>query len=287
MTGSARRVSGAAEPFSPRLLLARALLAASIGLRNAARRLGAGGNADAQPAPAGGARPFGLGQLPGALFTRGAVFRGFLLKDLYFSLPLIVGAFLTAALALGLLKLAGAYFAAFIVMFCAGSAPAAFLVLFLIHGERQERSHLFALSLPISPARYMFVKVLAVTMAYAVPWVVLGAGVELLLLRTPLGSGLLPYSTITWLFVLDQYFMLLAVTVISPTVGTVIAAMILFNISPTFFFYYLSTNLITATPGAVAVWSPNVLRVIAGELTAAAVFLALTLWGVMRQRDQT
>jgi hypothetical protein len=215
------------------------------------------------------------------------VFRGFLLKDLYFSLPLIVGAFLTAALALALLKLANAYFASFIVMFCAGAAPAAFLCLLLIHGERQERSHLFALSLPISPARYMLTKVLAVTIAYAVPWVVLGAGVELLLLRMPMGSGLVPYSTITWLFVLDQYFMLLVVSVIRPTAATVTAAMILFNTSPSLFFYYLSTNRITPTPGTVAVWSPDVLKVISIELVAAAVFLALTLWGASRHRDQT
>jgi hypothetical protein len=219
--------------------------------------------------------------------TRTAVFWGFLLKDLYFSRFLILGAFVIAAAALVLFKLASAYFAAFIVMFCAGAVPAAFLCMFLVAGERQERSHLFALSLPISPARYMLAKVLAVTIAFVAPWVVLGVGAALVLANMPLGAGLLPYGTLTWLFVLDQYFMLLAVTVASQSTAAVIVAMIVFNLAPSFFFYYLGTNSITATPAAVAVLSPNVLRVLTTELAAAAVLFALTLWSVFRQRDQT
>jgi hypothetical protein len=214
------------------------------------------------------------------------VFWGFLLKDLYFSRVLIAAAFITAAIALALFKLAGAYFAAFIVMFCAGSAPAAFLCLGLIFGERQERAHLFSLSLPISPARYMLAKVLAITCAFVGTWLLLGGGTALLLEGMPLGAGLLPYSVATWLFVLDQFCLLLAVGAASQSGAVMVGAMLFYNISPAFFFYYMGANEITAAPGAIAVWTPQVQRVITSELAIVAALLALTLWCVFRQKDQ-
>jgi ABC-2 type transport system permease protein len=269
----------------PRLVLARALLGASIGLRNLARRLegrtpGAG---SAARAPAGVAIPAAVAA---ACPTRNAVFLAFLLRDLYFSRACIVMAFITAAAALALDKLAGAHFAAFIAMYCAGSAPAAFLCLLLVFGERQERSHLFALSLPISPARYLLAKVLAVSIAFLGTWLLLGAATALLLASMPLGAGLLPYSTATWLFVLDLFCMLLAITAASQSVGVVVAANVAYNIAPAFFFYYIGTISITAQPAAVAVWSPQARWLITAEMAAVVMLFALTFWSVLRPRDQ-
>lgn len=277
MTESLPRASGARELRVARLHIARALLAASIWLRNIARRLGAEGHVD----------PRSLAQVPARDAvaahlqpTTGAVFRGFLVKDLLLSWPLIAMGFLIAGLAL-VLVLGGAYFAAFIAMFCAGAVPAAFLCMVLVFGERQERSHLFMLSLPISPARYLLAKVSALTIAYAVPWVVLGGAAVVLLARVPSGPGLLPYALIAWLFVLDQYCMLLAAAIVSQSAAMV--AMIAFNVLPSFFFYYIGNPVMK--PGAVAVWSPYALRVIAIELAIAAALFAMTLWCASRPRD--
>jgi len=213
------------------------------------------------------------------------VFWGLVRKDLYFSRLVMVGAFLTAAIGLGAQMLGGS-FAAAILLFCAGAAPAAFLCIFLISAERQERSHLFALSLPISPSRYLLAKVLAVTTAFAVPWALLGLGICLLLAISPASAGLLPYFTVVWLFVLDQYCALLSVMVASQSAAVVTAAMVMFNVSPSLFFYYIA-RWANPEPSAVVVWTAYELRIVTIELGVAAACFALTLWCVLRQRDQT
>jgi hypothetical protein len=219
-----------------------------------------------------------------------SVIRAYVLKDLYFSRVIIAGAFLAAAVALGLFEV-GASSAALILIFSAAAAPAALLCLFLIFGERQGRAHLFDLSLPISPAQYMLAKVLAITSAFAVPWVVLGAGVTLLLLLQsgPSGAALLPYATTVWLFVLDEYCLILSVCVASQSAAAMMTAMIVFNLAPALFFAYVAPAAkpaLTAGRSAAAVWSPHLLWIVEMELAVAAALFAVVLRCVFRQQDQ-
>jgi ABC-2 type transport system permease protein len=287
MSGSMPKALAFKERHGTRPVIARGLLFMSVALRQAARRLHTGGDRGTghPPAPPSAAHSLREGDGPHRGGRRNAVFWAFLRKDLYFSFPLIAGAFAAGGVALGLLKL-GATFAAGFILFCAAAAPAPFLCMFLIAGERQERSHLFALSLPISPVRYMLAKVLAVSIAYAVAWLGLGAGTVLWLASAPLGAGLLPYLTVVWLFVLDQYCGMLAVFVARQSVATSIAAMIVFNTSPALFFNYVAHD-VPAGPGAVAVWSPYALQLVTIELAVAAAFFAMTLWAVSRHREQS
>jgi ABC-2 type transport system permease protein len=218
-----------------------------------------------------------------------SVLRSFVLKDLYFSRWIVAASFVVALLAYGLAAVGGT-FAAFILLFCAGAAPATFLCLFLISGERKERSHLFALSLPISPERYLLAKVLALSSAYILPWAALGLITLLLAFVLPHHMGIVPYATLTWLFVLDQYAMMLAVTVSSRSEAAAVVAMIVFNISPAFFFYYMSrvASIGGVNPtAAVAVWSPVAMIITAIEILVALLLFAVVFWSVFHQKDQT
>ena len=218
-----------------------------------------------------------------------SVLKSFVLKDLYFSRWIVAASFVVALLAYGLAA-GGGTFAAFILLFCAGAAPATFLCLFLISGERKERSHLFALSLPISPAHYLLAKVLALSAAYALQWTVVGLVTLVFGFILPHHMGIAPYAAITWLFILDQYAMMLAVTVSSRSEGAAVAAMIVFNISPAFFFYYMARipSIGGANPLApVAVWSPAVITAGGIEIVVALLLIAVVFWSVFHQQDQT
>lgn len=269
---------------SGRRLIARALLSLAAALRKAARRLDAAGAADAGSAPDIPAAVIDASQPSRARLKPDAVFWGLVRKDLYASRLIIVAAFVTAAAGSALQSMGGEL-AAIVLVYCAIAAPAAFLCLMLISGERQERSHLFALSLPISPARYLLAKVVSVTTAFAVPWGLLGAGIAVRLATSPQYVSSLPLTAVVWLFVLDLYCGLLWVVVASRSAGLVTAAMILFNVSPSLYFNYVArwTN---PEPGAAVLWNPYALRVVTMESALAAVFFALTLWCVFRQRDQ-
>ena len=61
--------------------------------------------------------------------------------------------------------------------------------------ERQERSRLFVLSLPVSPAQYSFAKVAAALVAFLVPWSVLTGGVAALKALTGEPRGWYSWTT--------------------------------------------------------------------------------------------
>lgn len=286
MSGALNKTVTLKETHAGRRRLARALLTLAAALRKAARRLDAAGVAEAGLAAAGVApEPVLSGQPRRARSTADPVFWGLVRKDLYASRLIIVAAFVTAALGVGIQK-AGGEVAAYILLYCAGAAPAAFLCLMLISGERQERSHLFALSLPISPARYLLAKLVAVTTAFAIPWVLLLGAALGLLLMTPLGAGIVPYVIVVWLFVLDLFCGLLAVVAASRSAGLVTTAMILFNVSPSLFFNYVA-RWTDPQSRTVMAWNAYALWAVAIELTIAVACFVLTLWCVRRQKDET
>jgi ABC-2 family transporter protein len=212
----------------------------------------------------------------------------FVLKDLYFARPVMVGAIAIALLAIPLLALGpiGRY-AALILMVCAGAVPSSFICMALIVGERKERANLFALSLPISGRQTQLAKMLAAATAYLLPWVVLILGTFIVFAIAHAPRGMLPFGTMIWVFLLDQFCLMLAVAITSTTDGWVTMTVVICSVSISFYFYaFLSIPQISAQlPQATAVWTPFELRVIAIELAIAIALLAFALWQLMRKRD--
>jgi len=174
-----------------------------------------------------------------------------------------------------------------ILLVTAGLAPGIFMCSLLIWSERKDKSRLFALSLPISPARYALAKGLAASIGYLGSWGALAAAAlaGYTLFSVPTGSA--PFLTVLWLFLLDLFCFLLSITLVSDSDGWFTAAIVLINtsIAP---FIVLMTN-IPSIGGHMndlsALWSPAVFLTIAIEIAAAAAFIAVTVYRISRTRD--
>jgi ABC-2 family transporter protein len=212
----------------------------------------------------------------------------FVLKDLYFAWPVMVGAIALALLAIPLLALGpiGRY-AALILMICAGAVPPSFICMALIVGERKERANLFALSLPISGRQTQLAKMLAAATAYLLPWAVLILGTFVVFSLSHAPRGMLPFGTMVWVFLLDQFCLMLAVAITSTTDGWVTVTIVICSVSISFYFFtFLSIPQMSAQLSqATAVWTPFELRVIAIELAIAIALLAFALSHVLRRRN--
>lgn len=212
----------------------------------------------------------------------------YLLKDLHFSRAFIIGTVLIALVALPLTALGpvGMY-SAMILMICAGAAPATFICMYLIVAERKERANLFSLSLPISATQVALAKIGAAAVAYLLPWTLLAAGAAALFSVVHVQLGLLPFGTMFWLFMLDEFFLMLAVTISSRSEGLTTATIVFCNVAISFYiFVFLHVPSIARDyGGAVAVWNRFVFGVIAAELGIAVLLVLLTLWTLSRKKD--
>ncbi len=115
-----------------------------------------------------------------------------------------------------------------------------FLTAIVVHGvilaihsplvERQAKSLLFVLSLPISPVRYVIAKMAACMIAFLVPWL----AVTLLVVGSAVSAGTAsdigaPYATAMMFFLLTNFSLLLAIGLLVRSELGAIAAIIITN----------------------------------------------------------
>src|SRR5690606_31100817 len=106
-----------------------------------------------------------------------------------------------------------------------------FLVQFGVLTERKERVHHFVLSLPITGQQYALAKLLALGVAFLVPFLLASGTTLFLIAQSPEGRGFLPFAT-TILLYFPMYFAVLAsATLVSKGDGVNIAMVIFFNIA--------------------------------------------------------
>ncbi len=162
-------------------------------------------------------------------------------KDLYLYRGLIAAALLAGVAALVLsrfsegdnvttgLNLGFLLFITTIIAFGIG------IVMLVVLKERQDKSQLFVLSLPISTAQYSLVKVLSALCAYLVPWLVLTAGVVVLTAVSALPDGGLPFFVAMMAFFLANFCLLLAVIAITLSELWAVVGILVTNLSVTLF----------------------------------------------------
>lgn len=156
-----------------------------------------------------------------------------------------------------------------------------------IYKERQDRSQLFVLSLPLSPAQYWRAKVWAALIAFLVPWLTLTVGVVLATAVSGRPQGEIPAFVAIMTFLLANCCLLIAVVAISQSEVWAIPAILLTNVSVTVFLGQLANlpGVADHRQGAVAVWSPEILTVLAIEGAAILLSLALALAIPSRKKD--
>jgi hypothetical protein len=153
------------------------------------------------------------------------------------------------------------------------------VVMATVVGERIEHTLPFVMSLPISIAQYTLAKIVANATMFVGGWLIITLGVcGVVLFRDGVPHGLIMLSSIMLGYLLASYFVLLAVALITEsmgvTIGTVITSNILLNVLmyaigtvPSIRDTYSSTNI---------VWTSVGLCVLAGEAAVVAIALAAT-----------
>lgn len=163
-----------------------------------------------------------------------------------------------------------------------------FIAMFGVLKERQDKSLLFVLSLPVSPIQAVAAKLAAALTGFIVPWLVLTV-VPVALIA---GSDVTPDGRIVSFVTLMAFFLanfcvLLALVAVSPNERWAIAALIVTNIAASCFVIVLPQLpwIAEYRQAEVAVWSTNVLMLIGACLATALAAPSLALWVLSRKRD--
>lgn len=160
-----------------------------------------------------------------------------------------------------------------------------FLAMYGLLAERQTRSMLFGLSLPITPVQYMAAKVGASLIAFLIPWLVFTATIAWFgVTRDPPGPGGLPYAAAMMGLFLANFCLLLTIGVITGSEMWAVIGIIATNTSVP---VVLSTVLPALTdPNApAAVWSSGIVTALAIEAVVAVVSLGLAFQVQSRKKD--
>ncbi|MFT3913061.1 MAG: hypothetical protein QM704_02920 [Anaeromyxobacteraceae bacterium] len=209
-------------------------------------------------------------------------------KDLYLMRWAMAGALAGGAVSLAFLPRGGILtYVGGVALICALIVLEILVVLQGVAAERRERMLVFVLSLPVDPLQVTLSKVAATAIAFGVPWLALTGATAVLIRATELPDGILPF----WIALLSYLFLyfcaLLAVALTRSSSGWMAAAITVGNISVNFVI-----PLLLALPsvkahheGAVAVWSSDVVAIIAAELVLGLAVLALAVWRATRRPD--
>jgi hypothetical protein len=209
-------------------------------------------------------------------------------KDLFLMRWPMVGTLAGGAVSLVLMPLGGMLtYVGGVGLLCALIILNIGLVLYAVAQERRDKVLLFVLSLPISSLQYTLAKVAATGIAFGVPWLVLTIATVVLIDLSPLPNGLLPFWMAVLAYLLFYFCALLAVALVKTSNGWHVTAITVGNISVNFFI-----PLLLARPavrahieGPRAVWSGDLVALIALEIVLGFVVLGLAVWRHARRPD--
>jgi ABC-2 type transport system permease protein len=222
---------------------------------------------------------------------KGSVVRHLILKDWLLHIPVMVLPIVGGGIALMILQLGGTtptvlgiafFFMALI--FCASLLPGSNIV-----NERKKQTLPFLMSLPISPVQYGTAKLVSTLGMFLAPWLTLaGAALWLITVRHALPNGAIPMALILAILPFIGFCISTGAALVGESEGWAIAVTAAVNSSYWLVWYLLSTRFPTLTSdwtSRVAVWSPTVLNILAGEFALIALILGLTLYLQSRKRD--
>ena len=162
------------------------------------------------------------------------------------------------------------------------------LARFGVASERKERSLLFILSLPLSPADHLRAKLLGVVACFLPPWLALSGGAVALILALPgIPDGLLPYSLLLCVFLLLNFAIVLCAVLHIHSEAAMGGVIILTNMSVALFMTGLGRlpAIGAHMQQALPAWNATFWLVLAAELAATLIVLSLPLLFAARRRD--
>lgn len=215
-------------------------------------------------------------------------------KDLYLQRWLIVAATLAGLVSLPIMQLGpgdgvttGINLGVILFMTTV-IALGIFVVMLGVFRERQDRSLLFVLSLPVSPRQYAIAKTLSALLAFGLPWAVLTFGTAgLVLLSDSAPDGAIPSFVAMMTFLFANFCVLFALVLATTSERWAIAGILVTNTAvPAFLGLVLRLPGVAAHAKAAApVWSPTVLAIIGIALAVAFAAIAFAILARSRRRD--
>jgi ABC-2 type transport system permease protein len=218
----------------------------------------------------------------------GSIVRHLVLKDLYLVRWMIAGSIVAGLIALAMLPLGrvSAYVGG-VSLICVLIILNIFLVMGGVVQEKKDKVLLFVLSLPVSTTQYTVAKVLANAIAFTVPWLILTAANIVMIDVSQIPNGILPFWVTVLAYLLFYYCALLAVSLVKDSTGWHTTAIIIGNVSVNFLIpFLLSRPSVRAHgEGPTAVWSADLVAIIAVEVLAGVVALGLAVYFHSRRPD--
>jgi hypothetical protein len=213
------------------------------------------------------------------------------LKDWRLQRRTIVFTMLAGAAALAILLIGGqtpvvigTVFFFVSMVFCASLLPMQNIV-----NERKKQTLPFVMSLPVSSARYGAAKIVSTVGMFMALWLTLiGAALYTILSRHTLPNGAIPAGLVIMNFPLIGFCLITGTALVGESEGWGTAAMAVVNSSYWLVWYLLVSHVPSLTQtwgGAVAVWSPAVLKILGVEFAAIVLILGVTLYLQSRKRN--
>jgi ABC-type transport system involved in multi-copper enzyme maturation permease subunit len=163
-----------------------------------------------------------------------------------------------------------------------------FVAMYGVMTERQSKSLLFVLSLPISPMQYSIAKVAASVIAFSIPWIaVLATIVGIAVAFEPPPEGHIPFLVALMVFMFANFAFLLMLLLITRSEYWAVAGILGTNFGVAAYMNIVPRLLgvSEAVELADAVWSPAILATIGIELAVVVLSLAIAFYVQAKRRD--
>ena len=161
------------------------------------------------------------------------------------------------------------------------------LVMTFIVQEKKDKVQIFMLSLPVSTTEYTVAKLLANAIAFGGSWIALTVGVVAVVDISALPNGRLPFLLTVLAYLLMYYCVLLGTGLASDRADWHATVLTVGNVSVNFLVPWLLSrpSVYRHRTGPVAVWSGDVMAVLAVEAIVAVAAVGLGLYFRSRRTD--
>jgi ABC-2 type transport system permease protein len=218
----------------------------------------------------------------------GSIVRRLILKDLYLVRWMIAGSIAAGVISLAMMPLSpvSGYIGG-VSLICVLIILNIFLIMGGVVQEKKDKVLLFVLSLPVSTTQYTLAKVAANAIAFMVPWVILTAGTIVTIDVSRIPNGVLPSWMAILVYLLFYYWTLLAVSLLKDSTGWHATAIVIGNVSVNFLIPFLLSrpSVIAHGEGPTAVWTADIVAIIAVEILAGFAAIGLAVYLHSRRRD--
>lgn len=199
----------------------------------------------------------------------------------------LMGRFIPVAVIAGLISMVIAAFnefSFFIGTLLFITTLAAFGIMIAVYNiaqEREKKTHIFILSLPITAAEYTLAKIISSLICFIVPWAILFAMVIAAIIGLDsVMNGYLPYATLVMLYFLCSFCFFITIIIAYPSEKAMVCAILLTNIMITVVLQGLARiPAIAATMQTELItWTPVVIGIALIEVTLCVLCIATAVY---------